>query len=124
MHTIQIIPCDVSYWQFVLELRNSVREWFASNDVIPTDEHVQFMRQYAPDYYIALVDGKPVGFVGVVNNDIRFAVLPEYQGKGIGTCMLKFIHEKYPAAIGRIKKENVASRKAFEKVGITYTSYN
>lgn len=89
----------------------------------------------ADDMYLktATIDNKPVGFV-LVNNDLKpmptlecmiFAVNPELQGKGYGTAML-FDVVKHPDLIFNVEnckfvsyvnKTNVASQKAFTKVG-------
>lgn len=106
----------------ILEIRNLNREGFISQETITKEEHYTFMEKYGKDYFIigyplpcvCCID-EVVGFVGVVDCDIRFSIRPEYQGKGLGTKLLNFIREKYPNAFGKVKKDNISSQKAFEK---------
>lgn len=120
-------------WDFILYLRNTQNQGFINQNQISKEEHYEFMKQHYKDYYIVgfaddydsrdggVVWIKYIGFIGVVNNDIRFAIDPEYQGKGYGTILLSFIKEKYPIAIGKVKHDNIASQKAFIKAG--YSCY-
>lgn len=124
----------------ILEIRNLTRDGFISQETITKEEHYNFMNKYSKDYFVigyTLPCGgmdEIVGFVGVVNGDIRFALRPEYQGYGLGKKLLLFIKEKYPNAIGKVKINNAVSSFAFIKAGfqawfsddqfIYYTSKN
>ena len=59
----------------------------------------------------------PIGFVGCVEDDIRVAVAHEYQGNGLAVQMIELISKKYPTGKVKIKVDNTASRRAFEKAG-------
>lgn len=108
----------------ILEIRNLTRDGFVSQETITKEEHYKFMDKYVKDYFIigyplpcvSCID-EVVGFVGVVDGDIRFAIRPEYQGRGLGKKLLNFIREKYPDAIGKVKINNSASSIAFTKAG-------
>lgn len=111
------------YWEFIRYVRNSTKQGFITQEYIDEDTHYTFMAKHWRSYYILLADygrgldkGK-LGFIGIVNDDIRFGLLPSAQGHGLGTEMLRFIKEKYPNAYGRVKVDNIASNKAFEKAG-------
>ena len=42
------------------------------------------------NYKICLVEGKPAGYVGILEgHEITYCVAPEFHGKGIGTFMIK-----------------------------------
>ena len=43
-----------------------------------------------------------------------------FAGKGVGSFMLRAIMRDYPDATGQILKDNVASRRLFEKCGVPY----
>ena len=47
------------------------------------------MRKYNDCYYLRIVEDQPAGFIGSVDNDIRVATHPDFQGKGIGLFMVK-----------------------------------
>ena len=68
---LELIKCERKYWDFVLELRNSLREGFIDQETIQVKDHYKYMQSYCKDYYIALEDGEPVGWVGEINKDIR-----------------------------------------------------
>lgn len=107
-------------WEFIRWLRNLTSGGFISQHEITKEEHQEFMLKNHQNYYVALkdpADPNPIGFVAVVDRDIRFAVHPDFQGKSIGTKMLKFVQEKFPTSFGKVKKDNAASNKAFEKAG-------
>lgn len=105
-------------WEFIRWLRNLTKDNFIHQHEITKQEHQDFMMKNYQNYYVALInpaDWTPIGFVGDVGGDIRFAVHPDYQGKKVGTKLLQFIKEKYPFSIGKVKKDNISSNKAFEK---------
>lgn len=116
-------PDDLCTMNQILEIRNDNREGFVSQETITEETHYAFMEKHRENYYVygwpmhcGCID-EVVGFVGVVNDDIRFAVRKEWQGKGIGKILLTFIKEKYPNAVGKVKINNAASAKAFTKAG-------
>lgn len=123
---IEIRKATYLDWEFIRNWRNELKEGFVNQNYITVEEHEDFMIDQSQNYYIAEDNnGFSLGFVGVYFNrwhldtdgDIRFCVLPFFAGKGIGTKMLQFIKEKYPQAAGKVKKDNIASNKAFEKAG-------
>ena len=75
------------------------------------------MLKYSPCYNIALLGDKPCGYIGAIDGDIRVCTHPDYQGKGIGAFMIKELTNVKPDIYARIKIDNIASVKAFEKAG-------
>lgn len=73
--------------------------------------------------FIIIKDEEPVGQIRVdIENDIgiiSFSLDSRYRGMGIGSESLKLIKEKFEDTllIGKVKKDNIASIKAFEKSG-------
>lgn len=119
---IVIDQCWFMDWDFILELRNTFSEHFIQQHEISKEEHYEFMKKHQENYFILDVkikngEWKKAGFVGVVYNDIRFAVHPDFQKMGLGTKLLKFIKERYPSATARVKLENNASALTFQKAG-------
>ena len=79
------------------------------------------MDNFGSCYWVCVTyTGVPLGYVGVIDNDIRFCVEPACQGLGIGTYMLRFVKDKFPDASGKVKVNNTASKKAFEKAGVPW----
>ena len=52
----------------------------------------------------------PVGYVGVVDNDIRVCTHPDFQGKGLGKFMIDEAMKIWPNAEAKVKKNNKITR--------------
>ena len=74
-------------------------------------------------YYICLDNSIPVGWAGVLNNDIRVATHPDHQKKGIGKFLINELMNLYPNSCAKIKVENIASQRLFESCGFKKKSY-
>ena len=73
------------------------------------------MQKYGKGYYICLYNKVPVGFIGIVDNDVRLAVIKDVQNNGIGSFMLSEIEKIRPGFFVQVKKTNIPSIKLFEK---------
>ena len=77
------------------------------------------MWKYSEYYYICISEyDEKIGWVGVVNNDIRIAVEPKWHKKGVGKYMLQHIKDRFPKATAQIFNTNKASIKLFESLDI------
>jgi GNAT superfamily N-acetyltransferase len=106
-----LVDCIECYWDFVRVLRNK-NIGFVEQVIITTDQQNQYMLKHKDNYKVCLFDNRPVGFIGVVDNDIRFAVAQQYKNKGVGKWML----QQFPVpknTIGKVKKDNLYSRQLF-----------
>ena len=81
------------------------------------------MKKYSDCFYVALVDNAFAGYAGVIDNDIRVATHPDFQGKGLGKYMIKNIIKQEPKAFAKVKLENEASIKLFEACGFKKKYY-
>ena len=81
------------------------------------------IEMYSKFYRIALVDGKPTGYVGVIEDDIRVCTHPDFQGKGVGKFMINQCMNIWPSAFAKVKIDNEASMKLFEACGFTKKYY-
>tara|TARA_R110002153_G_scaffold6483_8_gene29590 strand:+ start:4055 stop:4435 length:381 start_codon:yes stop_codon:yes gene_type:complete len=120
-----LVENEERYFEFIRELRNhnQVREGFIQQEHIPLCEHLRFMKKYGNLYYICLVQNNPAGFVGQLDGDIRVAVHPDFQGQGVGTFMINELMELHPDAAAKVKLENEASIKLFERCGFKKKYY-
>jgi ribosomal protein S18 acetylase RimI-like enzyme len=122
------VDFDMDLVEYIRQLRNYHSENFANNHYISHFEHSNFMNiKNRENYYVAVCEHEyPMffyaqekklfaGFIGVINDDIRFAVHPLFERKGIGKHMLLFIKDKYPNAVGKVLHHNISSQKLFEK---------
>lgn len=108
---------------FIRDLRTDPRATHGFLDqVLSISDHDQitYMNQNSENYFLAYYHGLPVGFGGVINDDIRYAVIPYFQNLGIGTKILNYIKRRNPNAKGKIKKDNLSSIQAFVKANIPY----
>lgn len=115
-----MVKCSSGYWEFVLELRNNMRHFFFNTSIIRKEEHEGFMQKWSDHYFVCISDKEMMmmGWVGVVDNDIRVAVAPEFHKKGVGRFMLEFIKDRYPDASAQILSTNTASIRLFESAKI------
>lgn len=98
---------------------------------ITYEEHCAWFKNKMEDkncyMYIAKVEDRPVGQirVDIQNNEglISYSVAKEYRGNGIGKEMLSSIEEQSEICdlvdylVATVKKDNIGSRRCFEKIG-------
>ena len=120
-----LAPNNKKYWEFIRDLRNhsDVKKGFINQNHISLHEHTEFMKKYGHLFYICLVTDTPVGYVGVIDGDIRVATHPDFQGKGIGKFMIEEIMIKFPDSYAKIKVDNDASLKLFKSCGFEKKYY-
>ena len=124
---MKLVECSNKYWGFVRTLRNDERvlDGFIESTYITPKMQTKYMNKYSDCYRICIIEThvgdtlikNPVGFVGVIDDDIRICTHPEYQGKGVGKFMLKKIMEIFPTAYGKVKIDNETSKKLFSSLG-------
>ena len=118
---MELVKCTPEYWEFVRVLRNDerVQSGFIHNNFITEEMQTNYMSNHSQFYRIALVDGEPAGYVGVIEDDIRVCTHPDFQGKGVGKFMINKCMEIWPTAFAKVKMDNEASIKMFEACGFT-----
>tara|TARA_B110000438_G_C15300525_1_gene430967 strand:+ start:90 stop:482 length:393 start_codon:yes stop_codon:yes gene_type:complete len=107
------------YWEFIRLLRSDkrVQSGFIEQSTVTRKEQENYMNRYNNNYYVCLCDDIPCGFIGEIDGDIRLCTDPEYQGKGIGSFMIREITKIRPNIFAKIKLDNTSSLRAFEKAG-------
>ena len=116
---LELVYCNKFYWDFIRNLRNDERvmEGFIKTKYITAEEQEIYMLANSKFYRVCLFEGKPVGYVGVIENDIRICTSPDFQGMGIAKFMLKEILKFYPNAFAKIKIDNLKSLELFKSLG-------
>jgi RimJ/RimL family protein N-acetyltransferase len=119
---------DIFEWRNHPEIRKSSFD----SETISWNDHEKWFKKKLKDHstaiYVAYHIENKIGSVRFENKGemIKISVIlnPDYIGKGFGPKIIKlgvekFINEKNPkkAFIAEIKKENIASQKAFTKAG-------
>tara|TARA_A100001515_G_scaffold77288_1_gene61380 strand:- start:14630 stop:15013 length:384 start_codon:yes stop_codon:yes gene_type:complete len=122
---MELVLNESKYWDFIRELRNTkgVKEGFINQSHITPEMHNDFMKKWGENFYICIIDTKPAGYVGVIDNDIRVATHPYFQGVGVGTFMINEIMKLFPDAFAKVKLENEASIRLFKKCGFKEKYY-
>jgi ribosomal protein S18 acetylase RimI-like enzyme len=120
-----LVDCNPIYWEYVRNLRLDprVEDGFIQTTYISEWDQIKYMNRYSQNYRVALIDGVPCGYIGVINNDIRVCTDPEFQGKGIGKFMVNQIKNIWPDAFAKVKVTNEASLKLFQSCGYEIEFY-
>lgn len=122
---LKIVSNKEKYYEFIRVLRNDrrIRDGFIEQKNITTKQQQAYMNKFGKNYFICLVGGVPAGYIGVIDNDIRIATHPDFQGKGVGLFMVSFIKKRFKNIQAKIKIDNIASIKLFEKAGFKLKYY-
>ena len=122
---MELVQNKYQYWEFIRTLRNhpDVKGGFIQQEEIEKQQHENFMLRYGLFFYICLVDNQPAGYVGVIDNDIRVATHPDFQGKGVGKFMINELMEMNPNAFAKVKIDNEASLNLFKSCGFKQKYY-
>lgn len=116
---LSLVRNNYIYWEFIRNLRNmpEVKKGFIQQDIININNHEEYMKKYSNCFYICLDKEIPVGYIGVIDDDIRVAVLPCYQGRGVATYMVDEVIKLHKTAYAKVKINNKASLSLFKKCG-------
>lgn len=122
---MKLVKCTNKYWEFIRTLRNDARviNGFVKSAQITEAMQLEYMETNSKYYRVCLVSGKPAGYVGVIDGDIRVCTHPDFQGKGIGKFMINEIMNEEPSAFAKVKIDNDASLRLFEACGFTKKFY-
>ena len=123
---LKFIKNKKKYYEFIRKLRNNseVQEGFIENlPKITTKQQIEYMKNYKNNFYICLENNIPVGYIRHIENDIGICIHPDHWNKGIGSFMINELIKLHPKCYAKIKIDNIASIKAFEKVGFKKKYY-
>ena len=122
---MELVENSYIYWEFIRDLRNmdGIREGFVKQNIITRTQHEEFMKKNSIFFWICLDNTAPIGYIGIIDNDIRVATHPDYQGLGVGSFMLNKAIKQNPQAQAKVKIDNKASLRLFEKNGFVKKYY-
>ena len=120
---LKLVKCSKEYWEFVRQLRNDerIQGGFIEQVQISPEQQISYMSLHESNYFVCLSYNEPVGYVGVIEGDIRICTSPKFQQQGIASFMLSEIMKLFPDAHGKVKINNSASRNLFKKLGFEET---
>ncbi len=122
---MELVKNSYIYWEFVRDLRNmdGIREGFVKQNIITRTQHEEFMKKNSSFFWICLDKSAPIGYIGIIDDDIRVATHPNYQGLGVASFMLNEVMKQSPEAQAKVKINNKASLRLFEKNGFVKKYY-
>jgi len=116
---LNLVENDEKFYEFIRILRTHKDNisGFIEKVEITQEQQQKYMLKYHENYMICLNEETPVGFVGSIDNDIRFAVVPSEKNKGIGSFMIKEYSKKNLYLEAKVLLDNLPSQRVFEKCG-------
>lgn len=119
MDTLKLVLNEKKYYDFIREMRTCDENiyGFVNQEKITEQQQNEYMSKHEQFYYVCLLGDDPVGFVGVINDDIRVATRPGYKKMGVAKFMINEIMKIFPNAIAKIKSNNIASIALFKSCG-------
>jgi RimJ/RimL family protein N-acetyltransferase len=116
---LKLVENNKDYYEVIRSLRTHPdnTNGFLEQVEITPEQQIKYMEKYEKNYWICLLNESPVGFVGVVESDIRLAVDPKFKNKGIGTFMINELKKINSNITSKVLLGNIPSQKVFEKCG-------
>lgn len=119
-YDLKLIKATEEHSEFMRRLRtheDNIKGFVEQVHITP-EQQLKYMKKYKDCYYIATTkNGHPVGWVGVVDSDIRLCTDPEFKGNGVGKFMLSEIIKIFPTATAKVFLQNIASIRTFISCG-------
>lgn len=126
---VMLRPITLRDVDLLFEWQNipGLRKYFRNPEVPTYEEHVRWFKKALnsdDDYFVIQFSGTDLGFISVVLNsnneyEISWYIIPEFQGRGLGTMALneicKVFHKR--PLIGEVDERNISSMKSFLKAG-------
>jgi len=132
---LNIRPVEKKDYEKILEWRNDheVRINSLTQHIISIDEHVEYWNEFLKNItnfaYIVVYDNRDIGvlklkYINKKTYEIDIFLSKNYRNKGLGLQILKIakeiaIQKGITKLIAKIKHENQASKKIFEKSGFS-----
>jgi ribosomal protein S18 acetylase RimI-like enzyme len=115
--SLKLVKVSEKNYEFIRNLRNmpEIKSNFVIKTYITKDAQKEYMDKHKDNYFVCVSGVTELGYIGVIENDIRIAVLPNFHSQGIGTFMINEIKQLYPNAQAKIAINNEKSIKLFKK---------
>ena len=123
---LNFVDNEIKYFEFIRKLRNDerVQDGFIDNlPYITEAQQIKYMEIYKDNFYVCLENDIPVGYIRQIDGDIGVCTHPDHWGKGIGEFLINELMEIHPECFAKVKLNNEASVRAFEKAGFKKKYY-
>lgn len=119
MEKLEFVKNEAKYHEFIRNLRNDgrVKKGLIQQGHITKEQQKEYMKKHNDDYHLCLCNGEPAGYIGVIDDDIRIVVHPDFHNKGVGLFLVNNIMKKHKKLQAKIKVRNTASIRLFERAG-------
>jgi hypothetical protein len=123
---LKLVKNEKKYYDFIRIMRTHTENQvgFLEKVNITEEQQLNYMKRYNDCYYVCLMGDTPLGYVGVVEDDIRICTDPNHKKTGAGTFMLNEIVKIFPSATAKILKDNKASLNLFKKCNFIVVNYD
>lgn len=120
---LELVKNEEKYFEFIRLMRTHPNntQGFLEQVQITKEQQVNYMKKFKNNYWICLNESEPVGFVGEIDGDIRFAVDPTMKNKGIGKFMINELIKITTDVYSKVLIGNISSQKVFESCGFKLT---
>jgi len=114
---LKLVKNEKKYYEFIRVLRNDAvnQKGFLEKVDITSEQQINYMQKYNDCYFVCLSEDTPIGYIGVIDDDIRICTDNGYKKSGAGTFMINEIMKIFPNATSKVLKDNIASLKLFKK---------
>lgn len=113
---MKLVKNSEKYYEFIKRLRlhdDNIKGFIEQVEITP-EQQISYMEKYGNKFYIATFEGQPLGWVGVIDDDIRVCVDPLQKGVGVGKFMINEIMKIFPKAKAKVLWDNDASANLFK----------
>ncbi len=117
---LRIVQNEEKYYEFIRILRTHSDNvsGFVEKVDITKEQQKKYMEKYRDQYYICINEANiPVGWIGVVERDIRLCTDPKYKGQGVGKFMLNELYSRHQDALAKVLLSNEPSNQLFLSCG-------
>ncbi len=108
--------------KFIYELMTNklVRERLFEQREFSYEEHLKYWQTFHGFAYIIIHNEKKIGLLRDETQELSIQILPEYWNMGIGSKVISDYCDGKQGFHARIKNNNIASVKIFEKAGFKH----
>lgn len=119
LNKLQIVKSTREDWDYILDLRNSTREFYCNTEIIQKEDHYRYMEMTDAIVWIAYLKKQKIGFLKLNGTDLAIVLDAKYRGKGYAKKLLSLgiIEAKLPELTAITKQDNIPSLKLYQSLG-------